>query len=254
MRRSLVSMLLAVVVLASIPLWASEATGSEDAKAILDKIQQAAGEMNSFEADMSMSMSVMNQPMNMTGHMAVLKPDLMRMTMTMPPQGDMQIVSDGATMWTYIPMMNMVQKIDASVMKQAPGMGGPGAQMEDPTKTIQQMDPATVQFLGEEMCDGQTCYVIEGALPQQAKQMGGQFVPEKMKAWAAQADGIPRKIEMMDSSGTPMMTMTFTNVKINTEFPENHFTFTPPPGAQIMDMTETIRSMMKQQQGAPPQQ
>jgi len=253
MQKTLLILLVPVVILMPTAVWASETQDAGDAKAALEKVQQAAEGITSFEADMKISMSVMNQPMEMVGHIVVLKPDRMRMKMTVPPQGEMEIVSDGTTTWTYMPMMNLVQKIDNAAIKQMPGMGGPpgGGQMNDPSKALEQLDPDTLRLVGEETVDGQACYVFEGDLPEQARGMAPQFAPQKMKVWLAQADSLSRKMEGYGSDGTTMMTMTFANVKTNVQLAEDHFTFTPPPGAQVMDMSQAVQSMMENLQGAP---
>lgn len=253
MRKRMVILLTATLM--ALPLWAVEAAQAGDVQAALEKIQQAGEKINSFEADMKMSTMMMNQPMDMSGHVVVLKPDRMRMTMTMPPQGEMEMVSDGTTTWTYMPMMNLVQKIDNAAMKDMPGMGASGQPMKDPSKVLDQMNPDSLRYLGEESVDGQPCFVFEGQVPEQARKMGQQFVPQTMKVWLAGADGLSRKIESHAADGATMMTMTFSNVKTNIDLLEDHFTFTPPPGAQVMDMSQAIQSMMKQmQQGAPPEQ
>jgi len=246
--------LLTVILLAS-ALWVSQAVQAEDVQAALEKIEQAAEKITSFEADMKMSTMMMNQPMDMSGHIVVLKPDKVRMTVTMPPQGEMEMVSDGTTTWTYMPMMNLVQKMDNAAIKDMPGMRSPGQPINDPSKVLEQMNPDSLRYLGEEPVDGQPCFVFEGEVSEQVRKMGQQFIPKTMKVWLAGADGLSRKIESHAADGATMMTMIFSNVKTNIDLLEDHFTFTPPPGAQVMDMSQAIQSMMKQmQQEAPPEQ
>ena len=52
------------------------------------------------------------------------------------------------------------------------------------------------------------------------------------------------------------MTQSYSNIQTNVEMDDSLFEFTPPEGAQIMDMTEPTINMMKQMkaQGATPQE
>lgn len=255
MHKRMVVFLLGAAMVAALPLRAVEAQEAADVKAALEKIQKAAEEITSFEADLTMAMSVMNQPITTTGHIAVLKPEKMRMTMTMPPHGDTEVISDGTTTWTYMPAMNMVQKTDNAAMKNMAGMGGPGRQMNDPSKVLEQLEADSLRFVGEETVDGQPCSIFEGKVPEQARKMGQQFAPQSIKVWVAGTDGLCRKMEAVGPSGATMMAMTFSNIKVNAPLPEEQFTFTPPAGAQTIDMSRMMQSMLgNAQPGAPPQQ
>lgn len=239
--------LLAVLMLAAlVPAMAVQSQPTEATRAAVEQVNQAAEAYQAFEADMSSEIFMINPPMGFTGHMTVLKPDRMRIkTSAPPPQGNMEIVSDGKTTWTYMPLMNLVQKIDMEVIKGLPGMTTPGQQIKDPSKPLEQLDPATVQLIGEETMDNQLCYIFEGMIPADAQKIAGEYAPEKMKIWVAKDDGISRKIESFQKNGTTSMTITFSNVKVLNNLTDADFVFTPPANAEVVDMTQVMQSLMQ---------
>jgi len=250
--------------LTSITVFASQATPGNETREALQAIEQAAEKIDAFEADIHMSMTMMNTPVNMKGTMKILKPDFMRMSMTMdapegtPPNMGMmnqEMVADASTVWIAMPAMKMVQKFDKSVFEKAPGgTGGMSSQFQDPSKMLEQLDSDTIQLIGEESCDGQLCYLFSGHLPPEARKMGGPFVPESMKIWVSKADGMARRMEMYQQDGKTLMAFDISNVKINPALTAGDFTFTPPEGVQAMDMTPMLESIIQgMQEGSAPE-
>jgi hypothetical protein len=50
---------------------------------------------------------------------------------------------------------------------------------------------------------------------------------------------------MLDAAGAEVMTQAYSDVRINGELDDAQFEFTPPAGAQVMDMTEQALLMLK---------
>jgi outer membrane lipoprotein-sorting protein len=82
-------------------------------------------------------------------------------------------------------------------------------------------------------------YVLEGLPPAGMQAMTGvEF--GKTTVWIAVADGLLRKTQTLNKEGEVAMTATRTDVEVNVDLPDSLFTFTPPEGVQVMDMTEMV--------------
>jgi outer membrane lipoprotein-sorting protein len=237
--------------------WAAQATLEE----AVAQIGEKAATVKSYEADMTMSISMMGQAMTTKGHMIYRTPDCTHVEMEMD-MGVMKMkqlmVSDGKWMWMHQPAMNMITKIDMTKLNaQAKGSLGGAASggTSDLTKALDMFDKETLKLLRTEDLDGVRTFVFEGAMPKAAQ--GGQpmqmpFMPEKVQVWIAATDGVMRKTVMLDKDGKEAMSQTYTNVVLNKEYPDSQFQFTPPPGAQVMDMTEGALNMVKSATGGAP--
>lgn len=230
-------------------------TASDPAPALVTALEAKAAEVKTYRADMTIEMQMMGQSMVSKGEMIFKKPGRTRME-TVMKMGGMEMkqvnVVDGDTAWTYQPAMNMVTKIDlkkvAEATGNAAGMSGTG----DVSRPFQPLRPGTVQHLRTDTVGDAEVHVFEGS-PQMGGAANTGMMPAKLQLWVGAADGMVRKTVMLNASGTPMMTQTFTNVRINTEVADTLFEFTPPAGAQVMDMTEGTLNMVRQMQ-APPQE
>jgi outer membrane lipoprotein-sorting protein len=201
----------------------------------------------------------MGQAMTSKGRMILRKPDrtYTEMETDMGVMKMKQImVSDGKWMWMHQPAMNMITKIDmaklAAATKGAPGAAPAATGGADLTKPLLMFDQATVKLLRTDTLEGTDVYVFEGEMPKGAvgaPQMQIPFLPAKMQAWVSAGDGLLRKMVMLDKEGKETMTQTYSNIVLNKDYPDSQFQFTPPAGAQVMDMTEGALNMMKQATG-----
>ena len=222
--------------------------------ALITALEAKAAEVKTYRADMTIEMQMMGQSMVSKGTMIFKAPGKTRME-TVMKMGAMEMkqvnVVDGETAWTHQPAMNMVTKIDlkkvAEVTGNAAGTSGAG----DVSRPFQPLRPGTVQHLRADSLGDTEVHVFEGS-PQMSGPANASMMPAKLQLWVGTADGMVRKTVMLDANGTPMMTQTFTNVRINTEVADTLFEFTPPAGAQVMDMTEGTLNMVRQMQTPPP--
>lgn len=235
-------------------------------KAAIEAVKASAGALTTLEADQTISMDVMGAAMTLQGHLAVLKPDLIKFNMepVLPAgqsgQNDMMaammkmtVYMDKTTVWIHMPEANMVQKFDKSVYQDGSGQGMNLQAGSDPSKVLDDLDPETVQLLGEETFDGAGCYVFQGKLPKPASMAGAEALPDSMKIWIGKGDGLARKTEAYLTDGKLAMSATLSNIKTGVPLSPAAFAFTPPAGVQVMDMTEMLRGQMQGQQSAPVQ-
>ena len=145
-------------------------------------------------------------------------------------------VSDSNVVWTYMPVMKMVQRLDSQALKEAKEES---REEEDSSATFEGMLKSSVVFIGKEMLNGEEVYVLEGLPPAGMQAMTGlEF--GKTTVWIAVADGLLRKTQTLNKQGEAAMTATRTEVEVNVDLPDSLFTFTPPEGIQVMDMTEMV--------------
>jgi outer membrane lipoprotein-sorting protein len=67
-------------------------------------------------------------------------------------------------------------------------------------------------------------------------------------------DGVLQKLEHVNKEGKADTTEIFANIQINPSFPQNQFTFNPPQGVEVKDLTaEVIHALQKEESQPPPQ-
>lgn len=88
-----------------------------------------------------------------------------------------------------------------------------------------------VAVLPDETVDGVAAYVLDLKPKQAAAGM-------KMKYYISKENGMPLQILSITEDGKPQMTTKMTNIKINPAIPADRFTFTPPAGVTVTDMTK----------------
>jgi outer membrane lipoprotein-sorting protein len=219
---------------------AASATTTEEVLAAMSKQR---GEVKTFEFDMKTEMKGGPQEgAVMMGHMCSKSVEkdgkpampLTNMKMSMDMGGmkqEMLMVHDGEFIWNEMKMMGRVM-----VMKMKPN---PGANKNDPSSFQDQYD---LKYVGDEDFDGQKMWVLEGtpkagtAAAAPSGPAGQQ--PGKIRISVGQKDNFPHRWILYAKDGTEMAETQITNVKLNPKLDDALFKYTPPAGAQVMDMTK----------------
>jgi|CXWL01.1.fsa_nt_gi outer membrane lipoprotein-sorting protein len=89
-----------------------------------------------------------------------------------------------------------------------------------------------LKLLSDETIEGKSAFVIE-ATPIKRSESEGATTYYILKDTA-----LTVKTVTADASGKPITTMTLSDIKINVSIPATRFTFTPPQGVQVMDLTK----------------
>ena len=89
-----------------------------------------------------------------------------------------------------------------------------------------------MKVLPDEKVDGKDTFVIE-AVP---KGLARQPVT-KMKYYLEKENGTVVKLLGYDRAGSEIMSIVYSNIKINPEIDVSRFVFQAPEGVQVMDMT-----------------
>ena len=94
----------------------------------------------------------------------------------------------------------------------------------------QQRETHALRLLPEQTVDGHKTYVIEAA------PKGGSAL-RKTVFFFRQDIGLMVRMVMYDQTGTPMTTMTYSDIKLNTDIKPERFVFEAPEGVTVIDLT-----------------
>jgi len=100
-------------------------------------------------------------------------------------------------------------------------------------------DVFTMKALPDEPVNGVSAFVYE-MVPKQAQAAGspGGAPPfTRGKIYFAKDTNLPLRWVMFEKSDVPLMTIEYTDYEINPEFKADRFTYTPPAGVTVMDMS-----------------
>ena len=223
-------------------------TGEETGE-IIARVEKKAAAIESYRADLTMTIDMMGKEMTSSGTMIFKKPNKSWME-TVTDIGTMNMkqifVSDGKIAWVYQPVMKMVTKVDltkvSAEMKNLPG----GQQISgDISKPLRGLNEESIAFVRTEKFGGDEVYVFQGSPRETAMKQQVPFVPSRLELWIGADDGLVRKMIVFSEEGKKIMSQSYTNIEKNIKVPDSKFEFTPPEGVQVMDMTEGSINMMK---------
>ena len=152
------------------------------------------------------------------GRLCQAQPNRFAMRFTDPP-GD-AVVVDGSWVWVYYPSLHPKQ-----VMK-FPMADAPGGYdlhrefLSDPGSKY------TLTYEKQESVGGHPCHRIR-LVPKQSASFQAAVV------WVDVADSLLRQVRVESENGS-VRTLTLADVVLNPDVPADFFTFTPPPGAEVI--------------------
>jgi len=180
----------------------------------------------------------------------------------MPGGGKMKVtsvtVNDGKFLWaeTRNPMlpkpMVMKMKIPEAGGLATPGAGGPmkglglGTGQADLRKVIEAMKQVcSLKLLGPGTVAGRPTTRLEATFKAEAlgkmPEMMKNAVPRKMVMDWDNATGMPIGMKAINAKGKVMMRMAATEIKVNQGLDRSLFTYKPPPGVTVRDMTKQLQ-------------
>jgi hypothetical protein len=229
---------------------------------ILKKMLESTVAAKSVEAELDMSMKMMNMNTVMKGHFkGTGDGKKMVMDMNIGVAGQMipaHIVGDGTNFWSEITMpgggQKMVQKFSAATMEK---MGG-GSQ--NPLQGVKELrDRFVFTDVKDEKLGDADVFVLEGRIKEGVVERQTKIAEEIGGAVAAQAARqqlelmdrsriyvdkktyMVRKSEVMDAGGQVIVSIELNDIKLDTELDDKVFHYTPPGNAQVMDMEEQFK-------------
>jgi outer membrane lipoprotein-sorting protein len=207
-----------------------------------------------WSGDIVQTVNMFGSEVTTKGSITQKQPRKMRVQMDMPMMSQQMkmkmVMGDDGIMWQEMETTGgkQVIKMDmAKVLSNA--MARTGIKL-DPLKA---MDPSQQWAVNREMMDyaaqgsrdlhGEPMYVLEGNWKQDAltnKQVAAVTASlGKMVVYVGQKDGFVHRYEQYGKSGTNViMSMEVSNLKFNEDVSDDSFKYQPPPGVQVMDMTQ----------------
>ena len=140
------------------------------------------------------------------------------------PVGD-EIVSDGQTLWVYLPSSAPHQVIRSAI--------GQGTDSPDPVAEFLQnpRERFAIAYVRADSVEHRPADVLSFT----PKAEGSAY--RRVLAWIDRKDGLPHAFEITESAGT-IRRVTFDHIQINARVPGSTFAFNVPSGARVVDATQ----------------
>lgn len=227
-----------VVLLCLVPSSALSAADTADVAAMIQKLEKKSASITTYKTRVATKVEVQGESIKSTAMLLYKKPDKLRLDVKLPrPAGQQLIISNGKTLWIYVPSANKVSKIDIVAFKKKNGGRPPATPVKDISSPFRIGKTGTYKYLGEEIRGPDKCLVFECLHPVQKTPSGGSAVPNKMKIWVRAADGIALQTQTHTSDGQCVITQTYEELQLGLAIEDSQFEFTPPPGTPVTDVT-----------------
>ena len=188
------------------------------AEAITKKMQQRIDKVEGLPAEFSIStyMAALDQNRESSGRLYILrKKSKLRLE-----QADQTIVSDGKSVWTYIPANQQIIVMPAEDSK---------AGIRPDEFLFFYTNQYIHTLIGDEMIDG----VVHYELHLKANTVLADF-PE-LRIWVDSGEWLTRRVLYADDMGSETVVQ-FTHIRLNPDMPSGTFTMSPPEGVEVVDL------------------
>lgn len=213
--------LVAIAAWACLPAAAPAQVRDSDAYRVLEEAAERFASVESLCARFEQVVEVTLIGLTNRGHGTLCEkhPNLFSMRFA-DPEGDVVLV-DGTYVWTYYPSMDKRQVIRFTAGGAGAGFNFFQAFLSEPeTKYVAVHE-------GVEDIDGVVTERL-GLLPRDSS---SAF--RSATVWVAVESRLLVRVRINDDNGS-VRTLTLSDMRLNPELPEDHFTFHPPPGARIV--------------------
>ena len=188
------------------------------AEAITKKMKQRIDKVEGLSAEFSIStyMAALDQHRESSGRLYILrKKSKLRLE-----QADQTIVSDGKSVWTYIPVNQQIIVMPAEDSK---------AGIMPDEFLFFYTNQYTHTLIGDEMIDG----VVHYELHLKANTVLADF-PE-LRIWVDSREWLTRRVLYADDTGSETVVQ-FTHIRLNPDMPSGTFTMSAPEGVEVVDL------------------
>ena len=222
----------------------TEGSNSEAVEEVIKEIGEKREKVESYRSRVTQKMQMMGAMMTLeTEEWSSGKKFRREATNSMMPTGKTIAISDEQVLWTYMPSMNMVQKMDMERLKE----GKEEMEKDEPeseSSSFHGMEKETIQYLGRGVLEGEEVHLFKGESEKIPKELN-RLQLERVEIWIGAEDGLVRKKVGYNSEDKEVMTEIRSDVEINLSLPDSLFIFTPPEGIQVMDITDSAIDMAK---------
>ena len=209
----------AVMLIGLVAIKGTEAPAKKiTAEAITKKMQQRIDKVGGLSAEFSIStyMAALDQNRESSGRLYILrKKSKLRLE-----RADQTIVSDGKSVWTYIPANQQIIVMPAEDSK---------AGIRPDEFLFFYTNQYTHTLIGDEMIDG----VVHYKLHLKANTVLADF-PE-LRIWVDSREWLTRRVLYADDMGSETVVQ-FTHIRLNPDMPSGTFTMSAPEGVEVVDL------------------
>ena len=209
----------AVMLIGLVAIEGTEAPAKKiTAEAITKKMQQRIDKVGGLSAEFSIStyMAALDQNRESSGRLYILrKKSKLRLE-----RADQTIVSDGKSVWTYIPANQQIIVMPAEDSK---------AGIRPDEFLFFYTNQYTHTLIGDEMIDG----VVHYELHLNANTVLADF-PE-LRIWVDSGEWLTRRVLYADDMGSETVVQ-FTHIRLNPDLPSGTFTLSAPEGVEVVDL------------------
>ena len=212
------------LLVALIALGAAGSANAQSPEAVMERAVKAYAALNSVRAEFRQSITNPITGTSATSRGVLLRkdPDLLSINFT-DPKGD-RIVSDGQSLWIYLPSTAPGQVIKTSAKaNNALAMVDPGgAFLSSPAARFTMSGAGTATISGRKMN-------VVNLVP---KKENGIFT--RAKLWVDAASSLIRQFEVTDANGLKRV-VTITAIQPNASVAASEFRFTPSKSMRVLD-------------------
>ena len=209
----------AVMLIGLVAIEGTEAPAKKiTAEAITKKMQQRIDKVGGLSAEFSIStyMAALDQNRESSGRLYILrKKSKLRLE-----RADQTIVSDGKSVWTYIPANQQIIVMPTEDSK---------AGIRPDEFLFFYTNQYTHTLIGDEMIDG----VVHYELHLKANTVLADF-PE-LRIWVDSGEWLTRRVLYADDMGSETVVQ-FTHIRLNPDMPSGTFTLSAPEGVEVVDL------------------
>lgn len=227
-------------------LYLNTAGADESVQNRITDLEKKTASVTSYQADLSITIEMMGKRVETKGTVIYKKPDKSKMESEM----DMGIMkmkqvsyNDRTTRWIYQPDMKIASRIDMKKVAAETKDGSMGQQgdISQPFKGFQR---DSITFIREDNMNNEKVLIFQ-SIPEKSGLKMMNISPAKIEMWIGAGDGLCRRKILFNDEGKEMMTESYKNIKVNIEVDDSIFSFVPPEGTQVNDMTEATIDMLK---------
>lgn len=202
---------------------ASGALGAQPAAAVMDRAARQYTDMRSMRADFTQTITNPLTGTKATSRGVIVRKDPNLLSITFSnPKGD-RIVSDGTSLWVYLPSSapGQVMKMSAS--------GGGSMGMVDPGGLFLSSPSSrfTISSSGSGSIGGRRASILS-LVPK-----GANSPFSRARVWIDAADYSVRQFEVVDANGLTRL-VTISNVRANVSVGTGEFRFIPPRNTRVI--------------------
>lgn len=240
------SMKCLVLTFVTVVLYLNAARADDSSQKYISDIEKKAASVTSYQADLSITIEMMGKRVDSKGTVIYKKPDKSKMESEMD-MGSMKMkqisYNDGTTRWNYQPDMKIATRVDIKKVA-AEIKDGSMDQRSDMSQPFKGFQRDSIKFIREDTTNNGKVLIFQG-IPDKSGMKMMNISPAKIELWIGAGDGICRKMILFNDEGKEMMTQSYDNIRLNIEVNDSTFSFVPPEGIQVNDMTDATIDMLK---------